>query len=80
MTDYHLSRVATWMLRTVGKAVAFSLIVAILGGFIAGTQMGDGGTGGPLLLAFAGVASMLTFAVVLGASTAPAPRADAQRP
>lgn len=64
-TNLHLSRVATWLLNTIGKAIALSVLAAFVVGVVAAV------TGEPLLLYGAGLAGPLTFALVLYSASAP---------
>lgn len=64
-TDAHLSRVATWVLNTIGKALAVSLLVAFVCVAIAVAA------GLPLFLYAAGLGGPLAFAAVLYNASAP---------
>ena len=67
MTDDHLSRLASWLLNTIGKALALAMGVTVLMAVIAfATQE-------PWLLWVAGVLSPLMFASVLYNASAPLP-------
>lgn len=65
--DIHMSRLAGWVLNTIGKALAISMGIAFLVGVIAMA------TEEPGLLWLAGLAGPLAFAVVLYNADAPMP-------
>lgn len=66
--DIHMSRLAGWIVNTFGKALLLSMLVAFVGGLIAGAA------GNSLWITLAAVASMATFGLVLYISSPPLPR------
>ena len=67
LNDIHMSRLAGWLLNTIGKAMALSLLVAFIGGIVASAS------GESTLWFLTGIAAPLTFAFVLYNAAPPLP-------
>ncbi|MGZ5422633.1 MAG: hypothetical protein ACXWDF_10715 [Aeromicrobium sp.] len=77
MTDQHATALIQWALNTLGKAVAVSIVVGLIGGVIAGFALIGGATGfATLALAITGLAAPLAFAATLFNAQAPPSRIE----
>ena len=70
MTDYHLTRLFTWLVNMAGKVLLVSTAVGFVVGVVASIALPDDPSGA---FALASVASFLTFGFYLAFADAPAP-------